>query len=100
MYIKCYIFFAYNLLFLKFNVTCLLQNSMLGLSFGTPMLISHNANRRGNRNRGRRHGKVSSIKAFYHLSDSKDFKFVNEKYVTKKIKFVVNVLNSGFTIIP
>lgn len=31
------------------------ENSMLGLSFGPPMLISHNANRRGHRTRGRRH---------------------------------------------
>ncbi|XP_052685027.1 uncharacterized protein LOC128164917 isoform X2 [Crassostrea angulata] len=31
------------------------ENSMLGLTFGPPMLISHNANRRGHRTRGRRH---------------------------------------------
>lgn len=57
---------------------------MLGLSFGPPMLISHNANRRGHRTRGRRHGKV------YHmwLSDSRDFKFVN---MIRKIHFVLSI---------
>lgn len=35
----------------------LTQNTMMEFPFGPSMLISHNVNRRGNRNRGRRHGK-------------------------------------------
>ena len=45
----------------------LTQNTMMEFPFGPSMLISHNVNRRGNRNRGRRHGKYMYTKIFLIL---------------------------------
>ena len=47
----------------------LTQNTMMEFPFGPSMLISHNVNRRGNRNRGRRHGKYRHMHVHSDLFD-------------------------------
>ena len=47
----------------------LTQNTMMEFPFGPSMLISHNVNRRGNRNRGRRHGTYRHMHVHSNLFD-------------------------------